>query len=162
MDTLMEGIMRRSIYAIAGLMTAAGLPQLAAAQTTTVEEAHRQAAVVAAELGTIARHLQAQPAMALDFSQVSGEYCFNTWKAGGGHMTHYAIDPSGTREDVIDFVIADSLIEAGVDVTTLPRFPGELGAMEPNKWYFLPAGELEPHHGKRFPVALLIRASDIQ
>ena len=100
--------------------------------------------------------------MVLDFTHVSGEYCLNTWKAGGAHMTHYAVDPSGTREDVIDFVKADALIAGGIDVASLPRFPGGLGAMEPDQWYYLPANELEPHHGGKFPVPLLIRASDIQ
>ncbi|MCH7930311.1 MAG: hypothetical protein IIA01_07400 [Proteobacteria bacterium] len=152
--------MRTLITALFGLLVAAGAPQIAAAQTA--EDAHKQAAIVAAELGTIARHLQAKPEMALDFSKVSGEYCLNTWKAGGGHMTHFAIDLASTQEDVIDFVIADSLTQAGVDVASLPRFPGGLGTMKPNTWYYLPAGELEPHHGKPFPVPLLIRASNIQ
>lgn len=152
--------MRTLITTLFGLLVAAGAPQIAAAQTP--EDAHKQAAIVAAELGTIARHLQAKPQMALDFSKVSGEYCLNTWKAGGGHMTHFAIDLDSTQEDVIDFVIADSLTQAGVDIASLPRFPGGLGTMEPNTWYHLPAGELEPHHGKPFPVPLLLRASNIQ
>ncbi len=154
--------MRTLITALFGLLVAAGAPQIAAAQTATPEDAHKQAAIVAAELGAIAKHLQAKPEMALDFSKVSGEYCLNTWKAGGGHMTHFAIDLSASQEDVIDFVIADSLTQAGVDVASLPRFPGGLGTMVPNTWYHLPAGELEPHHGKPFPVALLLRASNIQ
>ena len=154
--------MRTLFAALFGLLVAAGVAQIAAAQTATPGDAHKQAAIVAAELGTIARHLQARPEMVLDFSKVSGEYCLNTWKAGGGHMTHFAIDLASTQEDVIDFVIADSLTQAGVDVASLPRFPGALGAMAPNTWYFLPAGELEPHHGGPFSVPLLIRASNIQ
>ncbi len=154
--------MRTLFTALFGLLVAAGLPQIAAAQTATPEDAHKQAAIVAAELGAIATHLQAKPQMALDFSKVSGEYCLNTWKAGGAHMTHFAIDLATTQEDVIDFVKADSFTQAGVDVASLPRFPGALGAMETNKWYHLPAGEIEPHHGGPFPVPLLIRASNIQ
>jgi len=134
----------------------------ALSQSAIADEVHKQAAVVAAQLGTMAKHLQARPVMALDFSHVSGEYCLNTWKAGGSHMSHYAIDASNTKEDVIDFVKADSLTEVGVDVSSLPRFPGKLGAMEPNTWYYLPANEFEPHHGTKFPIALLIRASDLQ
>ena len=100
--------------------------------------------------------------MVLDFTQVSGEYCLNTWKAGGAQMFHFAVDPTKSQEDVIEFVKAPSFTEAGVDVASLPRMPSELGAMEPGKWYYLPAGKFEPHHGKALPMPLLIRASNIE
>ncbi len=135
---------------------------LTVAQSTMAQDANQQASKVAGELGTIASYLQNHPEMALDFTQVSGEYCLNTWKAGGAHMSHYAVDPSKTREDVIDFVKANSMTDAGVDVTNLPRMPSKLGAMEPGKWYYLPAAEFEPHHGANFGVALLIRASNLE
>ena len=77
-------------------------------------------------------------------------------------MSHYAVVPSKTQEDVIEFVKASSFSDAGVDVTGLPRMPGKLGAMEPGTWYQLPAGEIEPHHGGKFGVALLIRASNLE
>ena len=76
-------------------------------------------------------------------------------------MTHYAIDPSGTTEDVIDFVNAKPLVEAGINVGDMPRFPGQLGSMKSNQWYFLAANEFEPHHGKAFPIPLLIKASNL-
>ncbi len=117
---------------------------------------------VAGGLATIANQLALRPETAIDFTAVSGEYCFNAGLGKGGHMTHYAIDPTKTQEDVIDFVNAESLIKAGVNVESLPRFPGTLGSMTPNQWYFLPAEELEPHHGKPFPFPLLIRASNIK
>ncbi len=111
----------------------------------------------------IGAYIETHPEMILDFSKASGEYCVNTWKVKGGHMTHYAIDPSKTTEDVIDFVKAQSFIEAGVDVAKFPRFPGKLGAMKNGQWYYLPKGGAEPHHGNEaFPVALIIRATDIQ
>ena len=116
---------------------------------------------VQAEIDTISQYLDSHPEMAIDFRDVSGEFCFNTWMVGGGHMTHYAVDPASTREDMIDFVRADSLGD-GLDVDKLPRFPGKLGAMEPNNWYYLPAWQFEPHHGTRFPFALLLRATNIQ
>ncbi len=116
---------------------------------------------VQAEIDTIAQYLDSHPEMAIDFRDVSGEFCFNTWMVGGGHMTHYAVDPARTREDMIDFVRADSFGDS-LDVDKLPRFPGELGTMEPNRWYYLPAWHFEPHHGTRFPFALLLRATDIQ
>jgi len=154
--------MRTLSFALVGLMVSAGLPQLASARTAAAEDPHKQAAIASAELATIAKYLQSQPAMALDFSKVSGEYCLNTWKAGGGHMTHFAIDPSGTQEDVIDFMKADSLVGAGLNVSNLPRLPDKLGAMEPNQWYYQPAGGFDPHHGGPASVSLLVRASNLQ
>jgi hypothetical protein len=141
-----------------GLLVAIGLTSAPA----TGQDVHDQAAVVAAELGTIARHLQLHPEMALDFTEVSGEHGLNTWKPGGAQMVHFAVDPSATSEDVVEFVKADSLTGVGVDVASLPRMPAKLGAMEPGKWYYLPAGELEPHHGASFAFPLLLRASDLQ
>ena len=75
-------------------------------------------------------------------------------------MTHYATDPTKTREEVVDFVNAEPLIKAGINVASLPKFPGWLNSMTPGQWYFLPAGELEPHHGTKFPF--LIRATNIK
>ena len=129
---------------------------------TKAEAQKRQDKIVKAELNAIANQLALRPEMAIDLSDVSGEYCFNTGIQEGGHMTHYAIDPTTTQEDVIDFVNAEPMIKAGVHVEALPRFPGTLGSMTPNQWYFLPAGEQEPHHGRTFSFPLLIKASNIK
>jgi len=111
----------------------------------------------------ISAYIDTHPEMIVDFADVSGEYCVNTWRVGGAHMTHYAIDPSKTAEDVIDFVQAQSFIDAGIDVTKLPTMPVKLGAMENGQWYYLPKGAAEPHHGAAaFPIALMVRATDIQ
>ena len=111
----------------------------------------------------ISNYIDTHPEMIIDLAKVSGEYCVNTWKVKGGHMTHYAIDPSKTTEDMIDFVKAQSFIDAGIDVTKLPKMPDKLGAMKNDQWYYLPKGAPEPHHGKTaFPLALIIRASNIQ
>ncbi len=121
-----------------------------------------QAAIVAEEIAAFSGLLAVRPSTAIDLSKVSGEYCFQVNLGKGGHMTHFAIDPLKTKEDVVDFVNAAPLIEAGLDVTKLKRFPGKLGAMEPNVWYYLPAGELEPHHGRKFPFPLLIKAVNLK
>lgn len=121
-----------------------------------------QATVVAAEVSTIANQLALRPETAIDFSDVSGEYCFDVGLGDGGHMVHYAIDPKQTKEDVVDFVNAEALIASGLDVSKLPRHPGTLGSMEPNRWYYLPAGEVEPHHGVKFPFPLLIKAVNVR
>ena len=143
--------MNRITVAAIAMLAATALPQGALA-----EAAKDQASA------TIDAYLQSHPEMVIDFSKTSGEYCINTWKVGGGHMTHYAIDPSKTAEDVIDFVPADSMISAGVNVDDLPQMPGELGAMEPNQWYYLPAGSFEPHHGGKMPMSLIVRATNIE
>ena len=68
-----------------------------------------QASIVGAELSAIANQLSLRLKTAIDFSKVSGEYCFFTgWDA---HHTHYAIDPAKTQEDLIDFADARPLIE---------------------------------------------------
>lgn len=126
------------------------------------EEGRPQASIVGAELSTIANQLGLNPDIAIDFSDVSGEYCFETGLGDGAHMTHYAIEPTKTQEDVIDFVNAKNLVDAGADLSKLPKFPGGLGTMEPNVWYYLAQGEHEPHHGTEFPWPLLLRASDIK
>lgn len=121
-----------------------------------------QASIVAAEISTIAKHLSLRPETAIDLSKVSGEYCFNVNLEQGGHMTHYAINPLTTREDVIDFINAESLVKAGISFDVIPRFPGKLGSMVPNQWYFLPKGEFEPHHGVRFSFPVLMKAVDLK
>jgi hypothetical protein len=151
--------MSRFILAGVCLLAAIGL---SSAPLTAEQDADSQAGIVAAELGTIARHLQLHPEMALDFTDISGELCLNTWKAGGAQMVHFAVDPTATPEDVVEFVKADSLTSVGIDVASLPRMPAKLGAMEPGKWYYLPTGEPEPHHGTTFAFPLLLRASDLQ
>ena len=155
--------MRKLLVALAVIII--GLPNLGVAATdaekAAMAKAMKQAAVVGAELSAIAKHLETRPKTALDFSNVSGEYCFNVGLGKGSHMTHFAIDPAGTSEDVIDFVNAKPLLAAGINVDSLPRFPGKLNTMTPNQWYFLPANEIEPHHGMKFPIPLLIKASDL-
>ena len=121
-----------------------------------------QASIVAAEVSAFANLLAQRPKTAIDLSGVSGEYCFKVDIGKGGHMTHYAIDPGKTREDVIDFVNAAPLIEAGLNVEKLARHSGKLGTMEPNQWYYLPKGDFEPHHGIRFPFPVLIKAVNIK
>ncbi len=155
--------MKKLLVALAVIII--GLPNLGVAATdaekAAMAKAVKQAAVVGAELSAIAKHLQTRPKTAIDFSNVSGEYCFNVGLGKGANMTHYAIDPAGTSEDVIDFVNAKPLLAAGINVDSLPKFPGKLGTMTPNQWYFLPANEFEPHHGKKFPIPMLIRASNL-
>lgn len=118
---------------------------------------------VARTHAALGQYLQDHPEMVVDFSKVSGEYCINALKVKGGHMTHYAIDPSKTTEDVVLFVDAQPFLDAGIDFSTLPRLPDSLGTMKTGQWYYLPKGAPDPHHGaKRSKRAMLVRATDIQ
>ena len=153
--------MRRSPMSLTLVIGAAAVIGLGL-QSALAEEANKQASIVGAELSTIANQLALRPETAIDFSKVSGEYCFDVNLGAGGHMHHHAIDPTKTQEDVIDFVNAEPLLKAGVKLDSLPRFPGRLGSMTPNQWYFLAPGELEPHHGVKFPFPLLIKAVNLK
>jgi len=148
----------KSLIVVIGAAAVVGL----GLQSALAEEANKQASIVGAELSTIANQLALRPETAIDFSKVSGEYCFDVNLGAGGHMHHHAIDPTKTQEDVIDFVNAEPLLKAGVKLDSLPRFSGRLGSMTPNQWYFLAAGELEPHHGMKFPFPLLIKAVNLK
>ena len=147
----------RITFGVAAALLIIGSPLMAWA-----DEGAKQAAVVGGELSTIAHQLHLRPETALDFTKVSGEYCFDVNLGAGGHMHHHAVDPTKTQEDVIDFVNAEPLLKAGVKLDALPRFPGKLGSMTPNQWYFLAAGELEPHHGIKFPFPILIKAVNLK
>jgi hypothetical protein len=132
---------------------------LGIAQAATAGSADKAASAHAA----IGRYLEKHPEMIIDFSKVSGQYCVNTWKVKGGHMTHYAIDPSKTTEDVIDFVRVQPLIDAGIDVTKLPKLPSTLGKMKNGQWYYLAKGAPDPHHGKKeSKFSAIVRATNIQ
>ena len=151
-----------SMNIVSGLTFAA----LSMAGARAAEDPHKQAAVVSAEIVAFANQLSHRPKTALDFSKVSGEYCFYSGsdKDTGfdKHHTHYAIDPTKTQEDVIDFIDARTLLEAGLKMESLPKLPADLGKMIPGQWYVRPANAHDPHHGKGYDYPELIRASDLQ
>jgi hypothetical protein len=134
---------------------------MAAAEVTGVKGKKDQSAVVAGELGVIANILSKHPKSALDLSKVSGEYCFNSKLGKGSMMVHFAIDPTDTTEDVITFYNATPLLKSGLKGDRLQRFCGKLGCMENDTWYYLPAGEYEPHHAVKFPFPIMMKAMDI-
>jgi hypothetical protein len=110
------------------------------------------------EVLAIARLLRANPAMAIDQTHASGEYCL---KSGLGTMTHYAGDPTRTREDIVYEFDASTLTKAGLDPGQLPALPA-LGQMEPGQWYFLPQGQVDPHHKHPMPGPTLLIAVDVR
>lgn len=153
----MKTVYKIAIFFVIGLLSVSGLPYMDQA----VAE-RDQSSIVAAEISAIANQLSLRPETAIDLSDVSGEYCFQVNLEKGGHMTHYAIDPLTTREDVIDFINAEPLLNAGVVLDAIPRFPGKLGIMTPNQWYYLPKGQYEPHHGTTFPFPILMKAVNVK
>jgi hypothetical protein len=110
------------------------------------------------EIFAIARLLRADPEMAVDQIRSSGEYCL---KSGLGTMTHYASDLTKTREDIVYEFDATALTKAGLDLRKLPVLPA-LGQMEPGQWYYLPEGQVDPHHKHAMPGPTLIIAVDVR
>ena len=110
------------------------------------------------EILAIARLLRARPGMAIDQVQASGEYCL---KSSESTMTHYAKDPSTTREDIVYEFPATTLMTAGLDPARLPSLPA-LGKMEPGQWYYLPEGQVDPHHQHKMNGPTLLIAADVR
>src|SRR5437870_9170913 len=110
------------------------------------------------EILAIARILRAKPEVAIDQTEASGEYCFNS---GLGTMVHFATQPERTREDVVYEFNASGLIAAGLDPARLQQLP-ERGQMTPGVWYFLPKGQQDPHHAHAMPSPTIAIAVNIK
>jgi hypothetical protein len=110
------------------------------------------------EILAIARILRANPEMAIDRTAASGEYCF---KSGPGNMVHFATQPERTSEDVVYEFDASGLIAAGLDPARMKQLP-ELGRMTPGVWYFLPQGQLDPHHAHAMPSPTIAIAVNVK
>jgi hypothetical protein len=110
------------------------------------------------EILTIARILRANPAIAIDRTAEGGEYCFNS---GAGPMVHFAVHPERTAEDVVYELDASGLLDAGLDPRRMKKLP-ELGQMTPGVWYFLPRGQIDPHHGHAMAGPTIAVAVDVK
>jgi len=110
------------------------------------------------ELLAIARILRANPDIALDRTAAGGEFCF---KSGPGTMVHFSTHPERTVEDVVYEFDATGLISAGLDPARMKRLPA-LGGMTPGVWYFLPKGEMDPHHGHAMAAPTIALAVDVE
>lgn len=124
----------------------AGQKAVAADELTTLKQEYADVLALQGtskdEILAIARILRAHPAMAVDKTAVSGEYCLNS---DSGAMVHFAAQPDRTSEDIVYEFDASGLIGAGLDPARLTQLP-ELGRMTPGTWYFLPKGQRDPHH----------------
>jgi hypothetical protein len=110
------------------------------------------------EILAIARILRANPEVAIDRTAASGEYCFNS---GLGTMVHFAAQPERTPEGVIYEFDASGLIAAGLDPARMKQLP-ELSRMTPGVWYFLPKGQLDPHHAHGMPAPTIAIAVNVK
>ena len=110
------------------------------------------------EVLAIARLLRAKPEMAIDRTKESGELCM---KSGLGTMTHYAKNPERTKEDIVYEFDAAPLVKAGLDPQKLALLPA-LGKMEPGQWYYLPEGQVDPHHQHKLQGATVLIAVDVR
>src|SRR5213596_4415420 len=110
------------------------------------------------EILAIARILRANPEVAIDRTAASGEYCFNS---GLGTMVHFVAQPERTPEDVLYEFDASGLIAAGLDPARMRQLP-ELGRMTPGLWYFLPKGQLDPHHAHAMPSPTIAIAVNVK
>jgi len=110
------------------------------------------------EILAIARILRANPEVAIDRTSASGEYCF---KSGPGTMVHFAVHPERTPEDIVYELDASGLIAAGLDPARMKQLP-ELGRMTPGVWYFLPKGQLDPHHAHAMPAPTIAIAVNVK
>jgi hypothetical protein len=111
-----------------------------------------------AEILAIARILRANPEVALDRTAASGEFCF---KSGPGTMVHFAAQPERTSEDIVYELDASGLIAAGLDPARMKQLP-ELGQMTPGVWYFLPKGQVDPHHAHAMPAPTIAIAVNLK
>jgi hypothetical protein len=111
-----------------------------------------------AEMLVIAKILRAKPAVAIDQTAASGEYCFNS---GLGTMVHFATQPEHTPEDVVYEFDASGLISAGLDPSRLQQLP-ERGQMTPGVWYFLPKGQQDPHHAHAMSAPTIAIAVNVK
>jgi hypothetical protein len=133
------------LLAIAG--AAAGCPgarQVSKAEDDPVcAEVKRLQGPARQEVLAIARLLAIRPAMAIDFSDASGEYCLNT----GSHvMAHFTTRPNDTSEDIVYFVDAEPLIARGLRFEDFPALGTDQGTMQPNTLYRYEGKGNEPHH----------------
>ena len=110
------------------------------------------------EILAIARILRANPEVAIDRTAASGEYCF---KSGFGTMVHFAAQPERTSEGVVYEFDASGLIAAGLDPARMKQLP-ELGRMTPGVWYFLPKGQIDPHHAHAMAAPTIAIAVNVK
>lgn len=123
---------------------AAGQAEKTAAADPVCDEVKKLQGPAREEVVAFARLLALRPAMAIDMTRPSGEYCLNT----GDHvMAHFSTRPEQTGEDIVYFVDAAPLVAKGLRLEDFPALDPGLGKMQSNTWYRYEGKGTEPHHG---------------
>jgi hypothetical protein len=99
-----------------------------------------------------------KPVTGDELTTLKREYCF---KSDLGIMVHFATQPERTSEGVLYEFDASGLIAAGLDPSRMKQLP-ELGRMTPGLWYFLPKGQLDPHHAHAMPGPTIAIAVNVK
>jgi hypothetical protein len=99
--------------------------------------------------------------MAIDRTQVSGEFCMLEPKTGK-YMVHFSKTPEKTTEDILYFINPENLKKNGLQVKNLPTLPTTLGKMTPFQWYYYDGNGHEPHHGGRIGREFIVMAIDVK
>ncbi len=97
----------------------------------------------------------------IDATKASGEMCMLE-TVTKHNMIHFSQTPEQTQEDVVYYINPATFIENGLDVTKLPRHPGELGKMKPLQWYYYDGTYVEPHQGSQLNKAFVIMSVDVK
>ncbi len=97
----------------------------------------------------------------IDATKASGEMCMLE-TVTKHNMIHFSQTPEQTHEDVVYYINPATFIENGLDVKKLPRHPGELGKMEPLKWYYYDGTYVEPHQGSQLNKEFVIMSVDVK
>ncbi len=106
------------------------------------------------EILAIARLLQRQPGMAIDFSSApSRQYCL---APGAGSMVHFAIEPGRAPVDIVYFHDAVPLLGAGLAPAKLPPQPASVSEMKPGVWYYNDGRRVEPFHDRGLGHPMLV------
>lgn len=147
-----------------GVILGFGLAQIGRNAAGAAEDAasiRREYAPVLALQGTakqeilaIARLLQRQPGMAIDFSAApSRQYCL---APGAGSMVHFAIEPGRAPVDIVYFHEAAPLLAAGLAPANLPPQPASVTEMKPGVWYYNDGRRVEPFHNRQLGHPMVV------
>jgi hypothetical protein len=111
------------------------------------------------EVLAIAKVLQRQPGMAIDFSAAAGQYCLNP---GAGSMVHFATDPDRDPVDILYVHDPAPLVASGLDPKRLPPQPGSVAGLRPGVWYYNDGTRPDPLHGNRVGATFLVMGVDVR
>jgi hypothetical protein len=164
MGTLRSSAWPAGLGVALGVALGLAVAQLGRDTTRALDDAagiQRQYAPVLALDGTakqeilaIARLLQHQPGMAIDFSAApSRQYCL---APGAGSMVHFTVEPGRAAVDIVYFHDAAPLLATGLAPGKLATQPASIAEMKPGIWYYNDGARVEPFHGRTLGHPMLV------